>query len=158
LWAQLRPIPGECIGPKQSIVGLVTTSANRTRIFTEFFLKELRAVVTDLSHMSGNRVLILVSDGFNLVPGRELFGVMRAYFPNEDRCQFNEQDAGGQLEPILRQAAANNIVVYGISSNGLGSTAGLGGGFEASTKGTSARGVGQVILTRVKSSGSAGNV
>lgn len=142
----LRPIPGECIGPKQSIVGLVTTSANRTRIYTEFFLKELKAVVTDLSHMPGNRVLILVSDGFNLVPGRELFGVMRAYFPNEDRWQGNEQDTSGQLEPILREAAANNIVVYGISSNGLGSTGGVGGGFEASTKGTSARGVGQVIL------------
>jgi len=142
----LRPIPGECIGPKQSIVGLVTTSANRTRIYTEFFLKELKAVVTDLSHMPGNRVLILVSDGFNLVPGREMFGVMRAYFPNEDRWQGNEQDTSGQLEPILREAAANNIVVYGISSNGLGSTAGVGGGFEASTKGTSARGVGQVIL------------
>jgi VWFA-related protein len=142
----VRPAPMECVGPRQSIFGLVTTSADRTRIYTEFFLKELRAVVTDLSHMPGNRVLILVSDGFNLVPGREMYGVMRAYFPNDERWQMNDRDTTSQLEPILREAAANNIVVYGIGSSGLGSTAGVGGGFEASTKGTSARGVGQVIL------------
>jgi VWFA-related protein len=142
----MRPAPMECVGPRQSIFGLVTTSANRTRIYTEFFLKELKAVVVDLSHMPGNRVLILVSDGFNLVPGRELYGVMRAYFPQDDRWQISGQDTTAQLEPILREAAANNIVVYGISSNGLGSTAGVGGAFEASTKGTSVRGTGQVIL------------
>jgi VWFA-related protein len=142
-----RAAPMECVGPRQSIIGLVTTSANRTRIFTEFFLKELGAVVNDLSHMPGNRVLILVSDGFNLVPGRELYGVMRAYFPHDDRWQINEQDTTSQLEPILREAAANNIVVYGISSNGLGSVGGVGGAFEASTKGGSVRAGGQAIVS-----------
>jgi VWFA-related protein len=143
-----RPLPGECIGPKQSIVGLVTTSANRTRIYTEFFLKELKAVATDLSHMPGTRVLVLISDGFNLVPGREMYGVMRAYFPYEDRWQMNENDTTQQLEPILREAAANNIVVYGISSNGLGSTAGAGSAFEASSKGAGDRRVGVTDLNR----------
>jgi hypothetical protein len=141
-----RPAPMECVGPRQSIIGLVTTSADRTRIYTEFFLKELRAVVEDLSHMPGNRVMILISDGFNLIPGRELFGVMRAYFPNDDRWQMNDRDTTSQLEPILRAAAANNIVVYGLSSNGLGSAGGIGGAYVASSGGTSARGVGQVIL------------
>jgi VWFA-related protein len=146
-----RTLPGECIGPKQSIIGLVTTSANRTRIYTEFFLKELKAVVTDVSHMPGNRVLILLSDGFNLVPGREMYGVMRAYFPYEDRWQMNENDTSQQLEPILREAAANNIVVYGISSNGLGSTAGAGDAFEASSKGTNARRLSATDLNRESS-------
>ena len=143
---EMRPAPMECVGPRQSIIGLVTTSADRTRIYTEFFLKELRAVVEDLSHMPGNRVMILISDGFNLVPGREMYGVMRAYFPNDDRWQMNDRDTTSQLEPILRAAAANNIVVYGISSIGLGSSGGVGGAYAASSGGTSARGVGQVIL------------
>ena len=43
---------------------------------------------------------------------------MRAYFPNDDRWQMNDRDTSLQLEPILRAAAANNIVVYGISSAG----------------------------------------
>ena len=64
-----RPAPAECFGRRQSIIGLVTTSAHRTRIYTEFFLKELRAVVDDLSRMPGTRVMILISDGFNLEPG-----------------------------------------------------------------------------------------
>ena len=143
----LRPPPGECIGPRQSVIGLVTTSADRTRIYTEFFLKELRAVVDDLSRMPGNRVMILISDGFNLAPGRELFGVMRAYFPNDDRWQTNDRDASSQLEPILRAAAANNIVVYGLNSSGLGFPGGANSAYQASSGGgTSRQGVGQIIL------------
>ena len=142
-----RPAPAECFGRRQSVIGLVTTSADRTRIYTEFFLKELRAVVEDLSHMPGERVMILISDGFNLEPGRELFGVMRAYFPNDDRWQVNDRDTSSQLEPILRAAAANNIVVYGISSSGLGLAGGAASAFQASNGGgTSRQGVGQIIL------------
>ena len=137
----------ECVGPRQSVIGLVTSSADRTRLYTEFFLKELRAVVDDLSRMPGNRVMILISDGFNLAPGRELFGVMRAYFPNDDRWQMNDRDTSAQLEPILRAAAANNVVVYAISSSGLGFAGGGNSAYQASSGGASARqGVGQIIL------------
>jgi len=146
---EARPAPMECVGPRQSVIGLVTTSADRTRIYTEFFLKELRAVVDDLSRMPGIRVMVLISDGFNLVPGRELFGVMRAYFPNDDRWQLNDRDTSSQLEPILRAAAANNIVVYGLSSSGLA----LGGGSSAyqasSGAGAGRQGVGQVALPEI---------
>jgi VWFA-related protein len=144
---ELRPAPMECVGPRQSIIGLVTMSSDRTRIYTEFFLKELAAVVDDLSHMPGDRVMILISDGFNLAPGRELFGVMRAYFPNDDRWQMNDRDTSSQLEPILRAAAANNIVVYGLSSSGLGFSSGANSAYQASSGGGSSRqGVGQIIL------------
>jgi VWFA-related protein len=143
----MRPAPMECVGPRQSVIGLVTSSADRTRLNTEFFLKELRAVVDDLSRMPGNRVMILISDGFNLAPGRELFGVMRAYFPNDDRWQMNDRDTSAQLEPILRAAAANNVVVYAISSSGLGFAGGGNSAYQASSGGASARqGVGQIIL------------
>jgi VWFA-related protein len=142
-----RPAPAECIGRRQSVIGLVTQSADRTRIYTEFFLKELRAIVDDLSRMPGNRVMILISDGFNLAPGRELFGVMRAYFPNDDRWQMNDRDTSSQLEPILRAAAANNVIVYGLNSSGLGFAGGASSAYQASSGGgTSRQGVGQIIL------------
>ena len=142
-----RPAPAECVGRRQSVIGLVTTSADRTRIYTEFFLKELRAVVEDLSRMPGNRVMILISDGFNLEPGRELFGVMRAYFPNDSRWQMNDRDTSSQLEPILRAAAANNVVVYGLNSGGLGFAGGANSAYQASSGGgISRQGVGQIIL------------
>jgi VWFA-related protein len=154
-----RPAPAECVGPRQSVIGLVTTSADRTRIYTEFFLKELRAVVEDLSRMPGNRVMILISDGFNLEPGRELFGVMRAYFPNDDRWQINDRDTSAQLEPILRAAAANNIVVYGLSSSGLGFAGGASSAFQASSGGgTSRQGVGQIILPELNRQASQASV
>jgi len=142
-----RPAPAECFGRRQSVIGLVTQSADRTRIYTEFFLKELRAIVDDLSRMPGNRVMILISDGFNLEPGRELFGVMRAYFPNDDRWQMNDRDTTSQLEPVLRAAAANNIVIYGLNSGGLGFAGGASSAYQASSGGgTSRQGVGQIIL------------
>ena len=142
-----RTAPAECYGRRQSIIGLVTQSADRTRIYTEFFLKELRAVVDDLSRMPGNRVMVLISDGFNLEPGRELFGVMRAYFPNDTRWQMNDRDTSAQLEPILRAAAANNIVVYGISSSGLGFAGGATSAYQASSGGGgSRRDAGQTIV------------
>jgi VWFA-related protein len=154
-----RPAPAECFGQRQSIIGLVTSSADRTRLYTEFFLKELRAVVDDLSRMPGNRVLILVSDGFNLEPGRELFGVMRAYFPNDDRWQINDRDTSSQLEPILRAAAANNIVVYGLHSAGLGFAGGASSAFQASSSGgTSRQGVGQIILPELNRQASQASV
>ena len=117
----------ECVGRKQSIIGLVDVVGRPDADFTEFYLKELRAVVEDLPHMPGNRTMILISDGFNLVPGRELYGVMRAYFPNEDRWQLNERDTTPHLEPILRAAAASNITFYGLNSSGWGRRAARGG-------------------------------
>ena len=94
--------------------------------------------------------MILISDGFNLEPGRELFGVMRAYFPNDDRWRINDRDTTSQLEPILRTAAANNIVVYGISSSGLGFAGGASSAYQASSgSGASRQGVGQLVLTEL---------
>jgi VWFA-related protein len=144
-----RPIPMECVGPKKAVEGLVSSSAERTQIFTEFYLKELRAVVDDLSHMPGSRTMILISDGFNLVPGRELYGVMKAYFPNDDRWQLNDRDTTAHLEPILRMAAANNITVYGLNSSGLGSSGGAGAVFQASNNGPSTRGAAQTIMPQI---------
>ena len=146
---EARPAPMECVGPRQSVIGLVTSSADRTRIYTEFFLKELRAVVDDLSRMPGIRVMVLISDGFNLVPGRELFGVMRAYFPNDDRWQMNDRDTSSQLEPILRAAAANNIVVYGLSSSGLALAGGSSAYQASSGAGAGRQGVGQIALPEI---------
>ncbi len=154
----LRPAPGECIGPRQSLIGLVTTSADRSRLYTEFFLKELRAIVDDLSRMPGPRVMILISDGFNLAPGRELFGVMRAYFPNDSRWQMNDRDTSSQLEPILRAAAANNIVVYALNSSGLGFAGGASSAYQASSGGgISRQGVGQIILPELNRQASLAN-
>jgi VWFA-related protein len=155
----VRPAPGECIGPRQSVIGLVTTSADRTRLYTEFFLKELRAIIDDLSRMPGNRVMILISDGFNLVPGRELYGVMRAFFPFDDRWQMNDRDTSSQLEPILRAATANNIVVYGINSSGLGFAGGAASAYQASSGGGGSRqNGGQVILPELNRQASQASV
>jgi VWFA-related protein len=149
-----RPIPMECVGPKKAVEGLVSASSERTQIFTEFYLKELRAVVEDLSHMPGNRTLLLISDGFNLVPGRELYGVMRAYFPNDDRWQLNDRDTTPHLEPILRIAAASNITVYGLNSSGLGSSGGAGAVFQAANNGPSTRGAAQTVMPQINTEAS----
>jgi VWFA-related protein len=149
-----RAIPMECVGPKKSIEGLVTSSAERTQVFTEFYLKELRAVVEDLSHMPGNRTMLLISDGFNLVPGRELYGVLKAYFPNDDRWQLDDRDTTPHLEPILRIAAANNITVYGLNSSGLESSGGAGAVLQASSQGPSTRGAAQTIMPQINTEAS----
>jgi hypothetical protein len=68
---------------KQQAEMFITSRAERTSILTRNFQQDLKNVIAATASMPTQRTIVLISDGFNLVPGRELVGIARAYFPED---------------------------------------------------------------------------
>jgi VWFA-related protein len=127
------PIPP--LDLKHQVQMFIASRAERTAILTRLFLRELKDIIDVTASMPTQRTIILISDGFNLVPGRELVGIARAYFPNEPEFRFTERDNQPQLDELLRVAQRNNVIVYALDSRGLYPPASSGLG-DASHTGT----------------------
>ena len=80
------------------------------------------------------RTIILISDGFNRFPGRELYGIMDGFGPSTNRMiQFNPHDQEAPLQVVLKLAVQYNVKFYTIDSRGLYAAASLGSNsFDAS--------------------------
>ncbi|MDQ2777047.1 MAG: VWA domain-containing protein [Acidobacteriota bacterium] len=76
--------------------------------------------------MPTQRTLVLVSDGFNLVPGRKLFGIASVYFPNDPEWRTDEGDTQPELDELLRLAQKSNIIVDALDSRGVYDAAATG--------------------------------
>jgi VWFA-related protein len=94
----------------------------RSEQFREYdnsFFAQFNSVVAELAKLDGRRSLILISDGFTLLPGRELLATAGAYLPNSPYFTpgpaVNMQSA---LDRSLKIAAAENIMVSVIDSRG----------------------------------------
>jgi VWFA-related protein len=83
--------------------------------------------------MPGPRTIVFISDGFNRIPGRELYSVLRDGYGVRDRSiQFSSQDTQPQMEAILKLSTRYDIKFYTLDSRGLYSNASIsGGGFSA---------------------------
>jgi len=105
--------------------------AELDRTLTIGFLRQFRSLVAQLARGRDRRTIVLLSDGFQIEPGREAYELMNAYFPYGSRCLVPPTIAcppGGLLsaarmqeefEPILKLAAAGNITIDTIDSRGL---------------------------------------
>lgn len=92
--------------------------AAEERMYTVSFLGELRNLVGQLAKETGRRTMVLLSDGFQLVPGKEAFELLDAYFPGT-RTSLRTVDRLPDLDSVLRLAANQNIPIYTIDSRGL---------------------------------------
>jgi VWFA-related protein len=121
-------IPIPALDLEHYIQMFITSRAERTAILTRLFQQELKNIIQITGSIPTQRTILLISDGFSLVPGRELVGIARAYFPNNPWFRFTERDAQPQLNEVLRLAQQYNVVVYALDSRGLysPSSAGLG--------------------------------
>lgn len=108
-----------CAALKRRVQGFIDQSADRTALLTRDFLRELKAIINAMASLPTERTLILVSDGFNLAPGEELYGIASAYFPGDPDFRFNKRDTQPMLNGILRLAQKDNVVVYGLDSRGV---------------------------------------
>jgi VWFA-related protein len=106
--------------------------ANEEEAVTIGHLQRLRSLVEGLAAIPTRRTLVLISDGFQLDPGREAFGLMAVYFPNVPQWQLRSSSSGirNQFQAILQLAARRNVVIYTIDSRGL---YGPGGIYDASS-------------------------
>jgi VWFA-related protein len=107
---------------------------NQEQQYTVVFLQQFRHLVEQLARGTGRRTLVLFSDGFQMVPGKEAFELLQAYF-SDSGSSLRTVDRMTGLEPILRLAANHNIPVYTIDSRGLYTQA----YFDASNAGASPR-------------------
>ena len=108
----------ECAAMKKALPFRASQIASQERAVTTAFLEQLRYLVEDLSRETGRRSMVLLSDGFLLIPGKQVFDLLEAYFPDTEGS-FRREDRMADLDPILRAAAKHNIPIYTISSRGL---------------------------------------
>jgi VWFA-related protein len=103
--------------------------AELDRVLTVGFLRQFRAMVAQLARARDRRTIVLISDGFQIEPGREALALINAFFPPASHCLApvdvfcppNQMPSTSrdEFEPILRLAAASNVTIDTIDSRGL---------------------------------------
>ena len=106
--------------------------AELDRTLTVGFLREFRALISQLARARDRRTVILMSDGFEIEPGREAFALVNAYFPFASHCLVPPTiscRADGDVTAaracrmsssrFCRLAAKSNITIDTIDSRGL---------------------------------------
>lgn len=105
--------------------------ADLDRTVTTSFLREFRFLVSQLAQARDRRTIVLLSDGFQIVPGREAFDLVDAFFPFASHClvppdvscSHNDRQSYARMqdefEPILKLAAKSNITIDTINSRGM---------------------------------------
>lgn len=125
--------PG-CAGATGRVQGTLLGVGQRTEFLDLDFLRGLNELVKATASMPTMRTVILISDGFNRFPGRELYAIMDGFGPSTNRMlQFNPGDAEPPLQKVLKLAVQYNVKFYTIDSRGLYAAASLGSSsFDAS--------------------------
>jgi VWFA-related protein len=125
--------PG-CAGAAGRVQGTLLGVGQRTEFLDLDFLRGLNELVKATASMPTMRTIILLSDGFNRYPGRELYAIMDGFGPSTNRMlQFNPGDAEPPLQKVLKLAVQYNVKFYTIDSRGLYAAASLGSSsFDAS--------------------------
>jgi VWFA-related protein len=108
----------ECPALASSLPSRASQIAEQERVSTAAFLQQLRELVGQLARETGRRTMVLLSDGFQLVPGRQAFELLDAYFPGT-HSSLRAVDRLTELDGVLRLAANRNISIYTIDSRGL---------------------------------------
>ena len=94
--------------------------AELDRTLTVGFLRQFRALVAQLARARDRRTIVLISDGFQIVPGREAYDLLIAFFPDLQRYGMHAVERmQDEFEPILQLAAGSNIRIDTIDSRGL---------------------------------------
>ena len=115
--------------------------------FSKAFLAGFKAVVEEFAKLEGQRTLVLVSDGFTLTPGIELYATVSAYLPNSPYFKFDpSRNLRPALDEALRVATSHDIVVSAIDTRGVYSASFRPGGIsDASTAAPGATGRQEVL-------------
>ena len=123
-----------CNSRTSMVQNALISFAERSSALTEQFLDGLQRLVVATSTMPTLRTIILISDGYNRFPGRELDGIVASFGPRNRHFEFNPRDTEPRLQAILRLAVNGNIRFYTLDSRGVYTQSSLagGGGFDAS--------------------------
>ncbi|HLX46536.1 MAG TPA: VWA domain-containing protein [Bryobacteraceae bacterium] len=110
--------PG-CASDKRQLAAEASGIASEDRGYNMAFLGELKSAVQQIARGTERRTIVLVSDGFQMVPGKEALDLLIAYFPELRSTAHPSFERMQELDPILHLAANSNIPIYTIDSRGL---------------------------------------
>ena len=88
------------------------------RIQTGSLLAGLRDLVRQMAAVAGHRTLLVISDGFQLSPGRDAWELLEAYFPGLAEMRGLDRMQSG-FDGVVKIAARSNVVINTIDSRGL---------------------------------------
>lgn len=140
------PMVPQCESGMARLSMQVQQIAEMDRTLTIEFLRQFRALISQLARARDRRTVVLISEGFSVEPGREAATLMDAYFPFASHCLVPSQGPSAmrciksdvtpvrltdEFEPILQLAARSNVVIDTIDSRGLYGQS----GFDASSAG-----------------------
>lgn len=118
-----------CDVERQQIRQDLDARAEQFAMYSSAFFAGLKGLVEELAKLEGHRTVVLVSDGFTLTPGKELYAIASSYLPNSP---YFKLDPARNMQPVLDEslkvAAARNIVLSTIDTRGVYSPAFLAGG------------------------------
>jgi VWFA-related protein len=106
-----------CDAQRRTLSGEAEQVAGMDRYYTVALLSGLRNLVRELSKGTEHRTLLLISDGFQLIPGRDAWAMLAAYhFPGHPPTPSRLQS---EFEDVVKIASRSNIIINTIDSRGL---------------------------------------
>jgi VWFA-related protein len=104
----------------QRIETFATSAAEEHSGQLRNFLQQLRLLVEQMGMVPGKRTIILISDGFTVQPGRDLFELIAVYLRDPEIVL---KDPVARMDPemdaVLRLADDRNVVFYTLDSRGV---------------------------------------
>ncbi|QOY87900.1 VWA domain-containing protein [Paludibaculum fermentans] len=124
-----------CQGRKRSLPMEAERISTQERVYNLLFLRQLHNLVEQLSHGNDRRTLVLISDGFELVPGKAARTLLNAYFPEFRFAALGTVDRmQAEFDQVVRLAARSNITIDTVDTRGVYTQ----GYFQASNGGSGA--------------------
>ena len=125
----------DCDPGKRELPSRADAIERQERIVNMSFLDQLRNLVLQLAPGHERRTVVMFSDGFQLMPGKQAYDMLAGYFDSFRSLQLRGLDPLAGLDSVTRMAANNNIPFYTIDSRGLYTS----GFYDASGGGTASR-------------------
>lgn len=109
-----------CQGRKRSLPLEAERIATQERVYNLLFLRQLHNLVEQLSHGNDRRTMVLISDGFELVPGKAARTLLNAYFPEFRFAALGTVDRmQAEFDQVVRIAARSNITIDTVDTRGV---------------------------------------
>jgi Ca-activated chloride channel homolog len=102
-----------------AIRSFATSSAELRSWKLKAYLRELRGLVEQLGDVPGRRTLVMLSDGFAIQPGRDLFDLIGMYVGPSKVFTSPVGPLNAELREVLRAAQQRDTAFYTIDSRGL---------------------------------------
>jgi VWFA-related protein len=111
---------GICGGMLNYIMNFAASAARERSLVGRQFIRNLRTLTEQLGQQPGKRTLLLVSDGFSLWAGRDLYAAIGAYLGTPAVIQTNPGEMlGPEIEELAQLASSLNVSIYTLDSRGL---------------------------------------